>query len=247
MHIMREFELLKHVYASNPALAGRVLVPPGDDMALLQLDHNRVLAAVDQLVAGRHIDLETTSLDLVGRKAITRCLSDVAAMAARPVAALVAVTLPPDFGKRRATDLFDAMRNTAAKYDCPLIGGDIAMHNDAAHPLVCSVTVLAEPGPDRVIRRDGARPGDALYVTGRLGGSLDADGGGRHLTFEPRVQVALELSRQLGDRLHAMIDISDGLPIGLVAMQFPVDGKEDRSDSLRLLPLDNGIERADQE
>lgn len=220
---MREFDLLRHVYAANRDLEPRIEIPPGDDMAMLRLDDPRVLVAVDQLIDGRHVDLAATPLELVGRKAVTRSLSDIAAMAGRPRATLVAVVLPPDFGEDRATALFDAMRDVAARYDCPLIGGDIAFHrlvaNGTPHPLTCSVTVLAEPGPIGAVRRAGAQPGDAIYVTGELGGAMNAGSGGagrdgayaHHLTFEPRITEALALADALGDRLHAMIDISDGL------------------------------------
>jgi thiamine-monophosphate kinase len=208
---MREFDLLEHVYAASANLGPNVLIPPGDDMGMVRLARHDLLAAVDQLIDGRHVQLNRTPLNLVGRKAITRSLSDIAAMAARPVASLVAVTLPPDFGSDRATQLFDAMRETAAHYDCPLIGGDIAFHSDPSHPLVCSVTVLAEPGKFAPITRRGAKIGDAVYVTGRLGGSLQPEGLGRHLTFEPRIREALSLASALRDRLHAMIDLSDGL------------------------------------
>jgi thiamine-monophosphate kinase len=98
----------------------------------------------------------------------------------------------------------------ASSTPCALIGGDIAFHARAGDPLTCSVTVLAEPiddaHPPRA--RSGARAGDDVYVTGRLGGSLAS---GRHLSFEPRIAEAIALARALGDRLHAMIDISDGL------------------------------------
>jgi thiamine-monophosphate kinase len=208
---MREFELLHHIYASNKALGPRVRIGPGDDMALVELAGLDLLAAVDQLVEGRHYRADSTPLELIGRKAMTRSLSDIAAMAARPVASLVAATLPPDFGSDRAMQLFDAMRETAAKYACPLIGGDIAMHAGQAAPLVCSVTVLAEPAAVGPITRSGAQIGDHLYVTGRLGGSLQPDGGGRHLTFTPRIDEAIILAQQLATRLHAMIDVSDGL------------------------------------
>jgi len=207
---MQEFSVLKHIFAANDRLDPRVLIGPGDDMALVETQGRRLLAAVDQLIDGRHVNLATTPIELVGRKAITRSLSDIAAMAGSPLAMLVAATLPPDFGEKRANALFDAMRETAAKYDCPLVGGDLAFHADASHPMVCSVTVLAEAGSN-VPTRAGAKPGDRLYVTGRLGGSLEPNGLGRHLTFEPRITLALALANHLGDRLHAMIDISDGL------------------------------------
>jgi thiamine-monophosphate kinase len=208
---MREFELLRYIYDANAALADDVAIPPGDDMAMVRLAGRDLLVAVDQVIDGRHVRLETTPLALVGRKAVTRSLSDIAAMAARPVASLVAVVLPPEFGAERAEALFDAMRATAAHYECPLIGGDIAFHGDASHPLTCSVTVLAEPVNGRAITRSGAEVDDVVYVTGALGGAVLEDGRGKHLTFEPRIAEAIQLATALGPNLHAMIDISDGL------------------------------------
>ncbi len=206
LQAVKEFRLLSRVYEHNAALGARVLIPPGDDMGMVRIDGAEVLAAVDQIVAGRHFTLESTPLALIGRKAITRNLSDIAAMAARPVAALAAVVLPFDWRESQALELFEAMRTTAERYDCPLIGGDISM---AEAPLMCSVTVLARPGPRGAIRRSGAKPGDGVYVSGRLGGSVQADGSGRHLTFEPRIELALALAERYD--IHALIDISDGL------------------------------------
>lgn len=207
---MREFELLDHVYAANRRLPARVAVPPGDDMAVIDLDGPRLLVAVDQLVGGRHVRLDATPIEDVGRKAVHRCVSDVAAMAARPVASLCAATLPAGFGTDRANALFDAMRGAAEALGCPLVGGDVAIGDDGA-PLVCAITVLAEPGPTAPVRRDGARVGDDVYVTGAIGGAVDEDGGGHHLAFVPRVAEGLALAEALGPRLHAMIDVSDGL------------------------------------
>lgn len=207
---MREFELLEHIYRANPDLGGRVLVPPGDDMALLQLDGTRLLAAVDQLVGGRHFDPDRLPPALIGRKAVNRSLSDIAAMAGRPVATLVAATLPRRLEEAAALAIFDACRAAAADVDAPLVGGDIAVHAGDA-PLVLSVTVLAEPATGRAVTRAGAAVGDGLYVTGALGGSLGADGLGHHVEFRPRIAEAIELARALGARLHAMIDLSDGL------------------------------------
>ncbi len=209
---MQEFSLLQHIFRSQPRAAGPVIIGPGDDMALVRLAGRELLAAVDQIVDGRHVRLATTPIELVGRKAIARSVSDIAAMAGKPVATLVAVVLPVGFSEARARELFDAMRSAADALFAPLIGGDIAMHSEPTAPLVCSVTVLAEPGSPRgAVTRNGAKPGDTLYVTGELGGTLDADGLGHHLTFTPRIAEAIALAEQLGERLHAMIDISDGL------------------------------------
>jgi thiamine-monophosphate kinase len=207
---MREFDLLEHVYRSNAVLGPRVHIPPGDDMGMVELRGVRLLAAVDQLVEGRHVR-SGTAVGLIGRKAVARSLSDIAAMAACPVATLAAVVLPPGFGEPCAAALFDAMQQTARAHHAPLIGGDIAIHADAHAPLVCSITVLAEPADHPPVLRSGARMGDGVYVTGELGATMTADGGGHHLAFQPRIELALALSRRLGSRLHAMIDISDGL------------------------------------
>lgn len=211
---MQESSLLRRIYQSSASLHRRVLIGPGDDMALVQLRRGRLLAAVDQVVDGLHVRLQTTPIEMVGRKAMSRSLSDIAAMAAWPVASLATAVLPPGMGEGPAMKLFDAMAEAAAEFDCPLCGGDIAIHRDPAAPLVCTTTVLAETvheSSGRVVTRSGAQVGDVVYVTGRLGGSLEPSGLGRHLTFTPRIKEAVELLQKLGDRLHAMIDISDGL------------------------------------
>jgi len=78
---------------------------------------------------------------------------------------------------------------------------------------------------DRVVSRDGAAPGDVLAVTGRLGGSLETDGGGRHLDFPPRINEAIELATILGDGLSAMLDVSDG--VGSDARQLIASARRD--------------------
>jgi thiamine-monophosphate kinase len=208
---MREFELLQTIYQASRSMPPHVVIGPGDDMALLDLGGRSLLAAVDQIVDGRHVDLARAPIELVGRKAIMRSVSDIAAMAARPVGSLVAVILPREFDTARADALAQAMRNAATDVHCPLVGGDIAVHRADDHPLTCSVTVLAVPAGSRCITRSGAQVGDEVYVTGVLGGAWKDDAGGHHLTFSPRIDEAIQLLALLGDRLHAMIDISDGL------------------------------------
>jgi thiamine-monophosphate kinase len=207
---VRENALLQHVYAANADLPPFVTIPPGDDMAALRLDDPTLLIAVDQVADGVHFELANTPLELVGRKALTRNLSDIAAMAAQPVAAVVAVCLPRDFGQDRATALFDALRQTAAAFDCPLVGGDISVWDGK---LLLSVTVLARPWPDtEPVTRTGAQVGDAIYVTGTLGHSFPT---GHHLRFEPRLELARHLVTTSGSTSGgaptAMIDLSDGI------------------------------------
>lgn len=230
---MRELDLLQHVYAFNHGLPGHVSIAPGDDMGAIRLGDEELLVTVDQVIDGVHVDRASTSLELIGRKAITRNLSDVAAMAGAPLGAVVAVCLPRDFTEADATNLFDAMRQTAEDYDCPLIGGDISTAQKS--PLAITVTVFAKAfcgrGP---VLRSGAKVGDLVYVSGELGGAWQAKntqndvnsspngredceqggkkgGGDHHLVFEPRIELAQRLATQLGDQLHSMIDLSDGL------------------------------------
>lgn len=205
---MRESELLSHIYARSKGLPAPIVVGPGDDAALLEFPAAggpaSVLVTVDQLVEGRHYDPSRASVDAVARKAVARSVSDIAAMGGRPTCALATAALRDGYAD--ADRLFDAMARWAAHWGCPLAGGDIA---SVAGPTVLTVTVLGAPHPTRgCVLRSGARAGDALYVTGRLGGSLAS---GRHLSFEPRLREGAWLCDRLGERLHAMIDVSDGL------------------------------------
>jgi len=209
---MRELDLLSHIYRSNPSLPAGVAIPPGDDMGAVAVGGGQVLVTVDQVADGVHFDLTTDPIVKIGRKAITRNLSDVAAMAAKPVGAVAAACLPRDFGEERAKSLFDVMRATAESYDCPLIGGDISIWDQR---LILTVTVFAEPGGIDPVLRSGAQVGDTIYVTGSLGGSLlmldDPPGYTHHMDFTPRIELARKLASDPATRPHAMIDLSDGL------------------------------------
>lgn len=214
---MREFALLDRIFALNPRLPGTVLVPPGDDMALLSLAGcDRVLVAADSAIEGRHAPWGCDAY-LIGRKAMLRNLSDVAAMgAARPVATVACAVLPRGVDEARAWRLAEGLRETAAAWGAPLVGGDIATMPAAVEhaPIVASVTILAVPlsSTARIATRADARAGDGVYVTGTIGGAWDpATGLGRHLDFTPRIRAAHALAAALGDRLGAMIDVSDGL------------------------------------
>lgn len=206
---MREFELIRSIVAKNGALPECVTIPPGDDMAALRLGDQQLLVAVDQVIEGVHFERSRATLEQIGRKAVTRNLSDVAAMAGKPLATLVSVVLPKGFAMGEAEQLMAALRETAQAYDAPLIGGDTAT-NDG--PLSLSVTVLATADGIEPVQRKGAKPGDAIYVTGELGGSShEYDGRTHHLDFEPRLALARELASNPDTRPSAMIDLSDGL------------------------------------
>src|SRR5437773_2042890 len=199
---MGEFAYIDWLRARTPA-DPRVLIGPGDDTAALRLTPDTpCLVTTDMLLEGSCFRLQEAGPRLVGRKAMAVNLSDIAAMAGRPVAAVVSVGLPRAGGRALAEELYLGMRDLADAYATALVGGDTNTWNG---PLVISVTLLGEATSRGPVTRAGAVPGDWLLVTGPLGGSIL----GKHLTFTPRVQEALQL-HALAD-LHAMIDVSDGL------------------------------------
>jgi len=211
MPIMRESDLLKKIFAANALLPDSVTLPPGDDMGALRIGDQQVLVTTDQLVESVHFDppsqFNNVSVEKIGRKAMTRNLSDVAAMAAQPVGAVAAACLNDSVGADRAEALFEAMRNTGQEFNCPLFGGDVSIWDK---PTVLTITIIAQPAGIGPILRSTAKPGDKVYVTGRLGGSLETIAGRtHHLDFEPRIELARTLAGQFD--LHAMIDLSDGL------------------------------------
>jgi thiamine-monophosphate kinase len=201
-----EFAFIDWLRRRTPS-AGRVLIGPGDDTAALAWPADvPCLVTTDMLLEGSCFRLDEAGPRRVGRKAMAVNLSDIAAMAGVPVAAVVSVGLPRKGGRTLAEELYLGLREVADAFDTAVVGGDT---NSWDGPLVISVTVLGEPGASATgvgaVRRSGAKAGDWLLATGPFGGSIL----GRHLDFTPRVREALAL-HQAAD-LHAMIDVSDGL------------------------------------
>ncbi|MGE5756834.1 MAG: thiamine-phosphate kinase, partial [Planctomycetaceae bacterium] len=197
-----EFGLIDWV-RRRTATRGRTVLGIGDDCAILRLAAGSdLLVTTDMLMDGRHFHLGRDGAEAVGFKALGVNLSDIAAMAGVPVAAVVAVALPRAGTVAIAQGLHAGMQRMAERYGVDLVGGDT---NAWDGPLVVSVTVLGEATGRGPVRRSGARPGDVVCVTGPLGGSVL----GRHLRPEPRIAEALAL--HAAAPLHALIDISDGL------------------------------------
>jgi thiamine-monophosphate kinase len=203
---MSEFSYIDWLRKRTPA-DPRVLIGPGDDTAALRLTPGApCLVTTDMLLDGSCFLLNEAGPRRVGRKAMAVNLSDIAAMAGRPVAAVVSVGLPRAGGRALGEELYLGLRDVADAFDTALVGGDT---NSWDGRLVVSVTVLGEATAKGAVRRRGARPGDWLFVTGPLGGSIL----GHHLDFTPRVREALQLHEAVA--LHAMIDVSDGLAADL--------------------------------
>ena len=201
-----EFALIDWI-RQRSASHHRLEVGIGDDAAVIDWpEPKKQLVAVDMLVEGVHFDLDQATPEQVGRKALAVNLSDIAAMAGRPVAAVVSFALPRGRATELGKRLYEGLAQLADSLDVALAGGDTTVTDG---PLVISVTVIGTPGNGGSVLRNGAQPGDRLLVTGCLGFSRQ----GHHLDFTPRLTEAAGLLGSGG--LHAMIDISDGLAADL--------------------------------
>ena len=180
---------------------------PGDDAAVLRMAGvEECVITVDLLTEGVNFLLGKVDPRRVGRKALAVNLSDLAAMAARPLAAVLAVALPRRGGGELAVQLYEGLLPLAEKYDLAIAGGDT---NSWDGPLVITATLLGQVTARGPLCRRGAAPGDRIVVTGAFGGSIL----GRQFDFEPRVHEALLLNERY--ELHAGMDVSDGLAIDL--------------------------------
>jgi thiamine-monophosphate kinase len=199
---VNEFELIDRLCRDLPVNASTT-VGAGDDCAVLDLGvpGRCVLFKTDAVVEGVHFEAGTEP-ERVGRKALARCLSDVAAMAGMPTHALVTVGLPDATHAEWIQAAYRGLTRLARDYDVAVVGGETT----TVPVRMLSVSLLGWVERGRSVLRSGACPGDALFVTGELGGSL---GSGRHLDFEPRLKEARWLAAEF--EVHAMLDLSDGL------------------------------------
>ena len=213
-----EFSYISWLRAQTPR-SSRVVVGPGDDCAVLAPPSHPLLITTDMLMDGTDFIISEVGPRRAGRKAMAANLSDIAAMAGIPTAAVVSVALPrlsPAGANATAGPLTDprvfaeelylGFRDVADVFDVPIVGGDT---NSWVGPLVISVTVIGEATERGAVLRSGAHLGDWIFVTGALGGSIL----GHHLDFTPRLKEALALNATIA--IHAMCDISDGLSADL--------------------------------
>lgn len=199
---MNEFELISRLTRSL-ATNRSVVVGSGDDCAVLDfgLPDKFLLFKTDAVVEGVHFDAKTPP-EKIGHKAIARCLSDVAAMAGTPTAALVTLGLPREFDLQRIEAIYEGMNGVARRHDVAIVGGETTTLPER---MMVSISLLGWVPRGHNALRSGAEAGDAIFVTGELGGSLS----GKHLEFEPRLAEGRWLAQHF--QIHAMLDISDGL------------------------------------
>jgi thiamine-monophosphate kinase len=199
---MNEFELIARLTKSLPTNKN-VLTGAGDDCAVLDLGvpEKLILFKTDAIVEGIHFTRETPP-EKIGRKALARCLSDIAAMAGTPVAALVTIGLPEKFEPEFVAKIYDGMNALAEQSGVAIVGGETTTNPGR---ILISIALLGTVAREKQTLRSGAKTGDAIFVTGELGGSLV----GKHLEFEPRLEEARWLAEHFS--IHAMIDLSDGL------------------------------------
>jgi thiamine-monophosphate kinase len=209
-----EFDLINRFFA--PARARRALLGIGDDCALLPAGQPGRVCAIttDMLVSGRHF-LPGVAPDSLGHKALAVNLSDLAAIGATPQAFTLALALP-EVDEAWLADFSRGLLALAEASECELVGGDTTRG-----PLNISITALGSVPPDRALRRDRARAGDEIWVSGELGAAAYAvreAAAGRALAPLHPAQRRLDWPEPrlaLGEALlglaHAAIDLSDGL------------------------------------
>jgi thiamine-monophosphate kinase len=199
---MNEFALIQRLTRSLPTNPS-VVVGAGDDCAVLDdgLPDRLLLFKTDAVVEGIHFASDAPP-EKIGHKALGRCLSDIAAMAGTPTAALITLGLPRDFKPEVVEAIYAGMNALARRHQVAIVGGETTRSPER---IFISVALLGWVPRGKGVLRSGAEAGDAIFVTGELGGSLT----GKHLEFEPRLAEARWLAQHFS--LHAMLDVSDGL------------------------------------
>jgi thiamine-monophosphate kinase len=199
---MHERDLIARLLPTLPR-NDSVIIAAGDDCAVLDLGvpGRYALFKTDAVVEGVHFTAATPP-EKIGRKALARCLSDIAAMAGEPGSALVTIGLPRDFDPARVEAVYRGLNGLAAEHGVAIVGGETTTNPGQ---MLISIALIGTVDRRKVVLRSGAKAGDAIFVTGKLGGSLH----GKHLDFDPRLAEARWLADEFP--IHAMIDLSDGL------------------------------------
>jgi thiamine-monophosphate kinase len=197
-----EDRLLEQLLAKLRSGRG-VVLGAGDDCALVDSGKRGLLDVLktDCLVEEIHF-AKSARPEQVGWKAMARPLSDFAAMSAVPQFALVTLIVPGEREVAWVKRLYRGIEKAARAFDVAIVGGETSATKG---PVAISISLTGFVEKNRWVGRAGGKVGDEVFVTGKLGGSL----GGRHLTFVPRIAESRWLTGNF--KLHAMMDLSDGL------------------------------------
>jgi thiamine-monophosphate kinase len=202
-----------------------VLTGIGDDCAVLQLPPgHEALVTTDFTLEKIHFHRDWHAPESVGHRCLTRGLSDIAAMGGEPIAAFLSLALPGDLPQKWVDAFMRGILTLAKTIEVSLAGGDTAQSPDG---ILADIVVLGSVPRGKAILRSGARPGDRIYVSGKLGGSAATLEGMRakpksklnprdfkaHFFPEPRIRLGRVLRGK--GLASAMIDISDGLSTDL--------------------------------
>lgn len=199
---MNELELIARLTRALPTNES-VVIGAGDDCAVLECGSlsQQLLFKTDAVVEGIHFTSDTPP-EKIGRKALARGLSDIAAMAGTPSAALVTIALPKNFSVEFVEKIYAGMNALAKQHKVAIVGGETTTNPER---VLISISLMGFVPRGKAVLRSGAKLGDAIFVSGELGGSIN----GKHLEFEPRLNEARWLVENFD--LHAMMDVSDGL------------------------------------
>ena len=199
---MNEFELIARLTRTLPT-NDAVVVGAGDDCAVLDvgMGDRLMLFKTDAVVEGVHFSSDTPP-DKIGHKALARCLSDIAAMAGTPTAAVITLGLPKTFEPELIEKIYTGINALAKQHNVAIVGGETTTNPER---ILISVALIGFAPRAKVLLRSGAKEGDAIFVTGELGGSLS----GKHLEFVPRLVEARWLAEHFA--IHSLMDVSDGL------------------------------------
>jgi len=182
-------------------LSSQVVKGIGDDAAVLKYTKDKyLLFTTDMLLEGKHFH-KGSSAGLVGRKALSSNISDIAAMGGIPKFAVISMGFPGSMNLKYADELYKGIRKVADKFSVDLVGGNTVGSNK----IIINIALIGEVEIKNLALRSKAKEKDAIFVTGNIGGSIKF----KHLNFTPRLKEARFLVKNF--RINSMIDISDGL------------------------------------
>jgi thiamine-monophosphate kinase len=200
MKLSEEDRLLEKILIGLP-VSDDLILGPGDDCAAVRMNGGVLLLKTDCIAEGVHF-LREHDPARVGWKALCRPLRDIAAMGGEPRHALVTIFSPADLDPGYWVDFYRGIRKAARRFGVAIAGGEMSRQRSG---IAVSVALTGVAPGGRFVCRSGGRPGDLLFVTGCLGGSI----AGHHLDFVPRLREGRWLAETA--RASAMMDLSDGL------------------------------------